>query len=127
MTPEQKLKHLILTTIAQWRESPLPVFDAATIDGDYGDADEDDLQDAGNEIRSSGIETGLPAPSSRHYEGDEVAAQSPDGSWVGWTYWHGGGKHGEPEAIDWIGSAYDITCVEEEKVVTVRTFSKVPA
>ena len=52
----------------------------------------------------------------------------PDGSWVGWTYWYGGGKYGEPEAIDWMDDAYDLACTEEEKVVTVRTFTKqVPA
>ena len=48
----------------------------------------------------------------------------PDGSWVGWTYWYGGGKHAEPEVMDWMGEAYPLDCVEEEKMVTVRTFTK---
>jgi hypothetical protein len=70
------------------------------------------------------VETHLSCPSSRHYESDAVAAKAPDGSWVGWTYWYGGGKHGEPEAIDWIEDAYDVICAEEEKLVVVRTFKQ---
>ena len=82
------------------------------------------VQEARSEVRSSGIETGLPCKGSCHYESESVAAKMPDGSWVGWTYWYGGGKYGEPESIDWMDDAYDLDCAEEEKVVTVRTFSK---
>jgi hypothetical protein len=125
MTPQHKLKHLILSSIATWRDQPQPEFDVTAIDTAWdAAADEDDLQDARNEVRSSGIETGLPSQTSRHYEAEEVAQQAHDGSWVGWTYWHGGGKHGEPEAIDWIEDAYDLTCAEEEKLMTVRTFTR---
>lgn len=53
-----------------------------------------------------------------------TAAKMPDGSWVGWTYWYGGGKHGEPEAIDWMEDAYNVEVVEEIKMVTVQTFSR---
>lgn len=76
---------------------------------------EDILQEARNEIRECGVETGIDRGEwSRHYESEEVAMKVRDGSWVGWTYWHGGGKYGEPEAIDWISGAYDVKCVEEE-------------
>lgn len=37
--------------------------------------------------------------------------------------WYGGGKHGEPGAMPWMEEAYDVSCAEEEKVVTVRTFA----
>jgi hypothetical protein len=47
-----------------------------------------------------------------------------DGSWVGWTYWSGGGKHGEPESISWMSEAYELDVKEEEKLVIVQTFSK---
>ncbi len=77
-----------------------------------------------SERRCGQVETGLPCESSRHYESKSVAAKLSDGSWVGWTYWYGGGKHGEPEAIEWLAYAYDLECVEEEKVVLVRTFTK---
>lgn len=127
MTTQHKIKHLILTIIAAWSEGQPPQFDAGAIDEAWDSADEDYLQDARAEVRGSGIETGLPCEYSRHYESKAVALQADDGSWIGWTYWYGGGKHGEPESIDWIEYAYDLTCSEEQKTVTVRTFAKIEA
>ena len=89
---------------------------------------EEAWSDWGNEIeddfREGDEETGEPCDWSRHYESKSVASKMLDGSWVGWTYWYGGGKHGEPEAIPWIEDAYDLDVTEEEKVVTVRTFKR---
>lgn len=82
------------------------------------------LQDLMNEFRCSGEETGLPAPYSRNYESDSVATKLDDGTWVGWVYWHGGGKFGDPDAIDWLQEAYDLKVKEEEKMVVVRTFTR---
>lgn len=133
MTPEQKLKHLILIKHASYgNDYAVPeVVTAETIDEQYEQADEEDggwaLQDARSEVRCSGVETDIPAPWSRHYESESVAAQYIDGSWVGWTYWYGGGNHGEPEAIDWIDEAYDLSCTEEQVMVTQRTFAKLEA
>lgn len=127
MTPEQKLKHAILIKAADFDNITLVgEVTAENVDRLYEQKDQNwELQDARNETRCGDVETDLPSQHSRHYEAKEVAAKMPDGSWVGWTYWYGGGKHGEPEAIDWMDEAYDLTCVEEEKVVTVRTFTKV--
>ena len=97
MTPEQKIKHAILNIVAKWADAPAPDVTAENVDELYEAADESYVQDARNEVRSSGIETGLPCKGSRHYESESVAAKMPDGSWVGWTYWYGGGKYGEPE------------------------------
>lgn len=83
------------------------------------------IQDAKEEVRSGEVETDIVCDYSRHYESKSVAAKAPDGTWIGWTYWYGGGKYGEPEAMEWISDAYDLDCVEEEKIVTVRTFSKI--
>lgn len=126
MTPEQKIKHAILNIVAKRADAPAPDVTAENVDELYEAADESYVQEARNEVRSSGIETGIPCKGSRHYESESVAAKMPDGSWVGWTYcyWCGGGKYGEPEDIDWMGDAYDLACTEEEKVVIVRTFSK---
>ena len=77
-----------------------------------------------SEFRDSGEETGIQCDWSRHYESKSVARQLSNGQWVGWTYWYGGGKHGEPEAIEWMKDAYFLDVQEEEKVVTVRTFTK---
>src|SRR5439155_1354104 len=53
-----------------------------------------------SEFRCGQVVTKLPSDFSRHYEAKEVAAKLSDGSWVGWTYWYGGGKHGDPGSID---------------------------
>lgn len=125
MTPEQKLKWAVLAQTATWGKKPIPDYPCQNVDELYDALVEQDAHwDGVSEVRCSGIETGLPAEYSRHYESKAVAMQMPDKTWVGWTYWYGGGKHGEPEAIDWMNEAYDVNCAEEEKMAVVRTFSK---
>lgn len=80
------------------------------------------MQDADEEVRNGDLETDLEAPFSRHYECDIVASELPDGTWVAYPYWHGGGQHGEPEAINWIKDAFDVEY--EEEVVTTKKFRK---
>jgi len=124
MTPEQKIKHLILIRNAEIGDKELPTdITSENIDDLYSNIDEpwDDIY----AIRAGEVETNLPTECSRHYESKSVAAKAPDGSWVGWTYWYGGGKHGDPESIDWMDSAYDLSVTEEEKLVIVRTFKKI--
>lgn len=126
-TAQQKLKFLILHRGNEWAKRPTEeyeTYEGPNIDADYeAFENEDEYWDAKSEVRGGEVETGLKCDWSRHYESKAVAAQLPDGSWVGWTYWYGGGKHGEPEAIEWIEDAYDLNCLEEHKVMTVRTFS----
>ena len=87
--------------------------------------DESLVWDILEDLRSGGIETNLPTEKpSRHYEYYEVAMQTKDGTWVGWTYYYGGGKHGYPEEMPWIENAYLLECEEFEKLVTVREFKK---
>jgi hypothetical protein len=121
LTPEQKLKYAILDLQYQWDDLALSTeLNGEQIEDLWDEAEY--IIDAMNEIRCTGTPTGLNAPYSRHYESEAVAVQCPNGEWVGFTYWYGGGKHGEPEAIDWIGHAYDVECFEEQKMMTVRTF-----
>jgi hypothetical protein len=127
MTPEQKLKWEIVNKAHEFEKTNPPevtsenidsIYEELVISGDYYDAKED--------IRCSGHETGIYSGSySNHYENESVAAQMPDGTWVGWDYWHGGGKHGNPWDIDWMEDSYDVAVVEEEKLMVVRTFSKI--
>ena len=122
MTPEQKIKWLILIRDAEfYGNTPPENVTAENIDDLYDEAE--DVSDARYEVREVEVETGLPSECSRHYESKAVAAKLPDGSWVGWTYWYGGGKHGEPESIDWMDEAYHINVIEEEKLMIVRTFA----
>ena len=127
MTPQHKIKWAILEIAYKWDDKVLPdnlteeLIDELYTDEEY----EDSINDAENELRSGQWETNIPESEySRHYECQSVAAQMSDGSYVGWLYWTGGGKHGEPESMDWIEDAYDVDCVEEERVVVVRKFSK---
>lgn len=78
-----------------------------------------EIHDSLCELRNSGVDTGLPCDYSRHYESKSVAAEMLDGSWVGWTYWYGGGKHGEPSAIPWMEDAYEVEMKIEMQPVKV--------
>jgi hypothetical protein len=125
MTPEQTIKcHILNEAISNddliWHED----ISVDNVDLVWEHFIESDLHwDYISDYRY-GIETDLPSQYSRHYEAKEVANKFGD-QWIGWTFWYGGGKYGEPESIDWMGSAYFLDCVEETKVVTVRVFSKV--
>ena len=121
MTPRQKILWLILASCFA-KEEPL-LYPCDNVEQLYADlVKKDQHWDAEEEVRQSGVETKLPCEYSRHYESKAVAAKLPDGSWVGWTYFHGGGKHGQPNEIPWINDAYDVICTEETKTVIVQTF-----
>ena len=133
MTPEQKIKHAIINDIAEYYLDDEAVtatlktliLDVDNIDESYDIVCEEDLQwDILYGIREGQIETDIPSEISRHYESKSVAMQMTDGTWVGWTYWYGGGKYSEADEIDWMDKAYNLNCKEEEKVVVVRKFSK---
>lgn len=126
MTAQQKIKAFLLTEAFSDPGYELPALTAENIDLVWDDFKGNDvdylLSDPINEFRCSGIDTGLKCERSRHYETKSVARQMPDGSWVGWTYWYGGGKHSDPKAFDWLGSAYLVNVTEKQEVVKVRTF-----
>lgn len=126
MTPEQKIKKEIVLKAIQ--DNTLQFegnVNANNVESLYQNLVDEDLHwDYKNEIRQGQYETGLPAEYSRNYESKSVAMKMSDGTWLGWTYWFGGGKFGEPEAIEWMNTAYPLNYKEEEKVVIVRTFEK---
>lgn len=68
-------------------------------------------------LRQGQERTGLPCGYSRHYSSAAVAAEMLDGSWVGWTYFYGGGKHGQPSEMPWMEDAYRVAWSEETVVV----------
>ena len=126
MTPQEKIKKEILLTAIQEKDI---IFDgeitSENLESLYQELIDDDLHwGYENEMRYGDIETNLPSQTSKHYEAKEVAKKMSDGSWIGWTYWYGGGRFGEPETIDWMSEAYELSYKEEEKVVIVRTFEK---
>lgn len=85
--------------------------------------DDQDYHDDLFQLRFSGEITNLPAPPSRHYETEQVAIETPVG-WVSWTYWCGGGKHGNPEEIEWFEDAFFVDVEEKEVIKIERTFFK---
>lgn len=119
MNPYELLKWCVLNKHAELSGGPAPAVTPENLDDLWEAFQENDDGDAISEVRSSGEETGLECEWSRHYESKAVAAQMPDGRWVGWTFWYGGGKHGEPSEIDWMDSAYFVSFIEEARVVKV--------
>jgi hypothetical protein len=126
MTPEQKIKAAMLTkAVADGHVDAADGINAENVNELWDNLTDLDLHwDYMSEMRSGAVETGLPCEWSRHYESKSVAAKMADGSWVGWTYWFGGGKHGAPEEVEWMSEAYELNCTEEQKTVTVQTFAK---
>lgn len=126
MTPEQKLKKEILLRHMTNNDINFEgAINKDNVEELYQKLVDEDLHwDYKNELREGSFETGIACNYSRHYECKSVAMKMSDGSWIGWTYWYGGGKFGEPEAIDWMSEAYELNYKEEEKVVIVRTFEK---
>lgn len=128
MTPEQKIKRdIINSVVGNYRdEHEFPELEELTDENIVENYDllGDWTQDEECDYREGDILTDIQCQDSRHYESQSVAKKLSDGSWIGWTYWYGGGKYGEPEAIEWIDEAYELEVTEEEKTVTVRTFKK---
>ena len=123
MTPTEKLMQKVIHAA-----TGEIVHDPADVRRRYLDLGEDpETEDARHDaeagIRGCGVPTGLPCDYSRHYESKAVAAEMLDGSWVGWTYWYGGGKHGEPSGIPWMEDAYEVETTVVMK--PVREFKKV--
>lgn len=92
--------------------------DEALVEGGLWD---ERAQFRGGASESSGVDS---AEWSRYYECTQVATKLESGDWVGWTYWYGGGKHGDPGLVPWIDDAVYLTCTP--KVVTVNTFEVTP-
>lgn len=137
MSPYQKILWMIINIASELeggqiderriKPPPFPCSDVESLFNDLWNnhETEDDLQDARNEAAYWGEETDIEPAWSRHYESESRAFKFPDGTWVGWTRWFGGGKYGELEAINWEDDAYDLSLVDEKEVITVkRVFKK---
>lgn len=84
----------------------------------------DSSMDYEEEFRQGQVKTEIEPDWDGHHESRSVATQMSDGTWIGWTYWYGDGKHGEPWTVDWILDSYELTRTEEVKTLTVITFTK---
>lgn len=83
------------------------------------------LYDSQNGMRECGQDSNLKCSEySRHYECEQVVYQVMSGEWISWTYWFGGGKHSDPDSIDWMSDAYLLDVVETEQTIIHRKFTK---
>lgn len=90
----------------------------------YAESEGLSFEDATAEIRPGECGTGIQAPSHHIYDCMSVAS-CIDGQWVGWNYWHGGGKYMPACMVPWIDDAYFLDCEEKEVVEIKRAFKKV--
>ena len=105
MTACQKIKREMMLRAKSAEYEPGPLDTAEQVDAAFADFEDLDLYwESVADFRGGEVETDLPSERSRHYESKAVAAKLSDGSWVGWTYWYGGGKHGEPGSVPWMAS-----------------------
>jgi len=129
MTPEQAIKYDILQDAFENGDAPLPncPITEKNIDKFYEEllVKENIHWDYVSNFRESGEETNIGCDWSRNYESKSVATQLRDGTWVGWTYWYGGGKHGDPDSIPWMDEAYFLECSAHEETIIVRDFKKI--
>lgn len=139
MTPCQKIKRDILLIVqglganfdaSESEKALIKSLDAGitaeTVDAQYNELVELDMHyDYESEFRPGQVETNIPSDYSRHYETKSVAMKMTDDTWVGWTYWYGGGKHGDPGSVEWMEYAYDLEVTEVEKMVVVQEFKKI--
>jgi hypothetical protein len=129
MTPAQKIKRELLLEAKESGDEDLQFDEEITPENleelyDRVMYETDAYCDYEEGFREGEVETGIQSEYSRHYESKSVARKLRDGTWIGWTYWYGGGKHGEPGAVEWMEDAYELDCKEEEKLVLVREFTK---
>ena len=82
------------------------------------------LTDVREEIRGGKVRTGLIAESGGYAESEAVAVPviGIPSLYIGWTYFFGGGKHSEPEAIEWMQNSYLVKA--KDRVQTVRFFER---
>lgn len=125
MTAAQRIKkHLLLKIIKEVKLNIRPnEITPDNVDGLYEEFGDEDKED---EFRTNGEHTEIPVTKhSSHYDSRVVAAKLFDDSWVGFVYWSGGGKHGQPSEMPWLEQAFDVDMTERLEIV--RTFKKVGA
>lgn len=124
MKPQHYIKKEIIRQYADDKGVEFKLDSPEEIEKVYEELDQNDyICDIAQDFRGGQIETDIIPDWSRYYESKSVAAEI-DGKWIGWTYWYGGGKHGQPEAIDWMGYAYFLQCIGEETIV-IKKFKKI--
>jgi len=128
MTPEQTIKYEILLDASENEDILLPEYKITkeNINETYKNLliKEGLHWDYQSEFRGNGERSNIEPEWSRDYETISVALKLRQGVWVGWTYWFGGGKFGNPESVPWMDEAYFLECSEHEETIVIREFTK---
>lgn len=89
--------------------------------------DMDIVREVINEFRESGEEIDDKVEQDRYYCYQDVSRKITglDDLYLGWTYYFGGGKYGEPEEVEWMEDCYLLKCKEVEETRIVKVYEKV--
>lgn len=119
-------RHIILDAIERGdltlEEGSLAKGDIDAVWDWWYDEEGDQVCEYMDEFRWSGEEVDIPAPGSGIYESTSHVRKLSCGTYVGWTYWYGGGKHGSPEEMEWLEDAYFVRPAGER---VIQLFEKV--
>ena len=125
MTAPELLESYFKKVAINWAED-----DGISKDGEeYDLIIEDFISEVQHETRRGDFETNITPPYLRHYEVKSVAMKLEhedfDG-YIGWNYYYGGGKHSNPQELEWVCDAYFLKLVKEEKILIIeKIFKKV--
>ncbi len=117
---ELKAKSLNLTNPLDFDEKQCKDIYSSIVDSLLSDY----LSQIKSELREGKVETELIPEAGGNFESEAVAIPitgTPD-LYVGWTYFFGGGKHSNPESVEWMENCYLVKAKDE--VRTVRIFER---
>lgn len=82
------------------------------------------LDELESELREGKVKTGLVPECGGNAESEAVAipVSGISNLYIGWTYFFGGGKHSNPESIEWMENCYLVKA--KDRVQTVRFFER---
>lgn len=88
--------------------------------------DRDIVREIVNEFRENGEEIDSKVEQGRYYCFQEVAKliTGLDDLYLGWTYYFGGGKHSQPEQVEWMADCYLLKCKEIKEIKIVKIYEK---
>lgn len=89
--------------------------------------DMDIVREVINEFRESGEEIDNKVQQGRYYCYQDVAKKITGSNdlYLAWTYYFGGGKHAQPETVEWMEDCYLLRCKEVKETRVVKVFEKV--
>lgn len=87
--------------------------------------DIDIVREVVNELRYGEFNLSDEVDEDRYYSNREVGSSITglEDTYLAWTYYFGGGKWGEPEAVEWMDDCYLV--VEKEEVKLVKVYEKI--